>query len=117
MHESWRHGAHSFSEAAAGDVAADGCGSKELRVIEDVEGFNTKLQRMIPFRHKVPRERRVKTIRAGAGEEAATRVALRSKSGQREPARAEDGRAAAWICKQLPLFINRVNPTHLLQHW
>jgi hypothetical protein len=22
-----------------------------------------------------------------------------------------------WVCKQLPLFINRVNPTHLLQHW
>ncbi len=41
---SWRVGADDLAEACAADIAVHRGGSEELRMIEDIEGFQSELQ-------------------------------------------------------------------------
>ena len=84
LHQARAGGADYLAEGGTADVAIDGCGAEELRVVEGVECFGAELEGAVVFCEKAAGDGGVEILHAGAGEEAATRVAHGSQPGQRE---------------------------------
>src|SRR5580658_2510128 len=68
LNQPGRRRADDLTERGAADIAVDGLRSKELRVVEDVEGFEAKLQGFRFGKAQVLKDRHIEVLHAGTME-------------------------------------------------
>ena len=79
LHQAGRIGTDDLAEGGTADVAVDGLRSEELGVIENVESFQPKLERLRFGQAHVLEQRHVVIVHPRSGEEAPRGVARRAQ--------------------------------------